>query len=142
MKRREHIIDHSSQLNALTVAPFLRPRGLGTVRLSGVMADDPRREAWERDINRNFYACGCDTGSRGLVIGVFVGGAVALIGFREAPWSVIAGIVAAGAITGAVIGKVIGLVQAQGRLRRVVDEIIEFARPKEPQRIEEGMRCG
>jgi len=142
MKRREHVIDHSSQLNALTVVPFLRPRVLGTVRLGGVMAEDPRREAWERDINRNFYACGCDTGAQGLLLGVLAGAAAALIGFRGAPWTVIAGVILAGAIAGAAIGKVLGLVQAQRRLGRVVREVIEYARPKEPQHVEEGALCG
>jgi len=142
MKRREYVIDHSSQLQALTVVPSLRPRGLGKVRLAGVMAEAPRYEEWERDLNRDLYACGCDTGSRGLVIGVMAGVAIALIAVRGGPWTLAAGVILAAAIAGAIIGKAIGLAQAQSRLKRLVREIIEFARPKEPQRVEENARCG
>lgn len=141
MMKRETVLQHSSELNALTTLPFLRTRGRGTLRLGGVMANLPEREMWERELNRNYYACGCDTGAKGLLIGLGVGLIVAAVSLRAMGAWQIAGVVLGAAIAGAILGKIAGLLRAQGRLNRVVREIEAAARPREPQALDP-ITCG
>jgi Flp pilus assembly pilin Flp len=143
MAKREYVLKHSSELNALTTNRFFRTRGLGILRLGGVMDELPERERWETELNRSYYACGCSAGATGLIFGLIAGVvAVAIPAVREplGTW-LAAGLGVTIALCGAIIGKVTGLVQAQGRLNRTIREIQAAAGPREPK-MKEGIICG
>lgn len=139
--RNETILEHSSQLNALHTFPLLRTPGLGVLRLGGEMARHENREKWQRELNRSYHACGCDTGAKGLLIGLLAGLIAAAAG--SAPWFSwqAAGIVFGSALAGAAIGKIIGLARAQIRLGRTIREIAAAVRPREPIVVDD-ISCG
>ena len=136
--KKETVIKHSSQLNALITLPFLRMPGLGVLRLGGEMVRHEKHETWQRELNRNYHACGCDTGAKGLLIGLFAGLIVAAMSdsVRQT-----AGIVFVAAIAGAIIGKLVGLARAQVRLMQTIREIAKEVRPRESS-VVEGVTCG
>lgn len=139
--KNETVIEHTSQLNALSTFPLLRQPSLGVLRLGGEMARHEKRETWQRDLNRNYHACGCDTGAKGLLIGFLVG--LIFEALSVAPWMSwqSAGIVVGSALAGALIGKIIGLARAQFRLKETIREIVAEIRPREPAVID-GISCG
>lgn len=125
MKNKQHSIDHPSQLNALSVLPLARTRALGTLRLAGDIAEHPKKEEWEADLNKHYYACGCSAGAKGLLLGLLAGVVYAIFVSKEPSTLAAVGIVLAPAVVGAVLGKVVGLLRASTRLRRTVHEIQE-----------------
>lgn len=138
MPRKEYLVEHSSQLNGLSTLPLARTPGLGTIRLGGVMARHPERERWERELNRSYHACGCDTGAKGLLLALVPGVAAGASGLSREAYT---GLGAAGvglgfALAGAVLGKLVGLVRAQRRLSRVAAEIQGAVREREPSVVE------
>jgi len=139
--RNETVIEHSSQLHTLRIFPPLRTPGLGVLRLGGEMARHENRERWQRELNRSYHACGCDTGGKGLLIGLLAGLIAAGIG--SVPWFSwqVASIVFGSALAGAAIGKIIGLAHAQIRLTRTAREIAAEVRPREPVIVDE-ISCG
>jgi hypothetical protein len=143
MAKREYVLQHSSELNALTTNRFLRTRGLGALRLGGVMGGLPERERWETELNRSYYACGCGAGAKGLILGLIGGAVVAAIPAVRAPlgaWPA-AGVGVAITLGGAILGKIAGLMQAQQRLDRTIREIQAAAAPREAK-AKEGFLCG
>lgn len=139
--RNETLFEHSSQLNALRTFPLLRTPGLGLLRLGGEMARHENGEKWQRELNRSYHACGCDTGAKGLLLGLLAGLIAAAAG--SAPWLSwpAAGLVFGTALAGAAIGKLIGLTRAQLRLTRTVREIAAEVRPREPVVVDD-IACG
>lgn len=139
--RNETVIEHSSQLRALRTFPLLRTPGLGVLRLGGEMARHENREKWQRELNRSYHACGCDTGAKGVLIGLLAG--LIAAGLDGAPWLSwqAAGVVFGPALAGALIGKIIGLVRAQFRLTRTVREIAAGVGPLEPIVVDD-ISCG
>ena len=73
MKKREQVFDHPSQLNALSSAPFVRINGLHTLQLGGRISEHFERERWEDELNKYYYACGCNESAQALIIGLIVG---------------------------------------------------------------------
>lgn len=125
MKNQEQVINHPSQLNALSVLPFVRTKGLGTILLGGSIAEHPQRKNWERDLNTSYHACGCHQGAVGLIIGLALAGAWTVFSYYQgtgrigtALW-----VVLVGGITGAAFGKLAGLLRARGRLKHTIREI-------------------
>jgi hypothetical protein len=143
MAKKEHVLQHSSELNALTTNPFRRTPGLGVLRLGGVMADLPERERWEAELNGHYYACGCDTAAKGLLLGLVAGvGAFVFLFMSDQSHVVSAALVGAAiALAGAIIGKGIGLVRAQRRLSTTAREVQAAASPREPH-LKEMIGCG
>lgn len=121
MDSKQHEIDHPSQLNALSVFPLLRTRTAGRLRLGGSLTGHPRREAWEAELNRRYFACGCDTSAKGLLLGLAAGGALGVV--TTGGWGPGLTVAVVGAVAGAVVGKVLGLLRARAGLRAVVREI-------------------
>jgi hypothetical protein len=121
------VIDHPSQLNALSPLPGLRPLRRLPVSLGGSLADHPRRKEWEAAINRNFLACGCSASSKGLLLGIMAGGLFLVLRAAGGAdglsfWSA-AGLVLGPALAGAVAGKLAGLAMAGRRLRAAVADV-------------------
>jgi hypothetical protein len=121
------IINHPSQLNALSILPLFRPVRRAPIHLAGAMEKHPQREAWERDINSHLRACGCSSAANGLLLGLIVAGLVIA-------WQVMAtddsmtplraiGLFFTLAIGGAVVGKLTGLASADRKLKMLVTVI-------------------
>lgn len=124
MKTRGLQVNHPSELNSLTTLRLFRKRGRGTIRLSPEFKH-PEKEQWEADINHYYYACGCSSGAKGLVVMLVLGlgvGAAAYV-FDALPLRQVVALPIAFAIVGAVIGKVSGLATARRRLTRVVHTV-------------------
>ncbi len=139
--KHETVIEHSSQLHSLHVFPPLRAPGLGVLRLGGEMARHESRERWQRELNRSYHACGCDTGAKGLLIGLPAGlVAAALSGAPWLSWRA-AGIAVGAMLAGAAIGKIVGLARAQIRLTRTAREIVAEVRKREPAGVDD-IGCG
>ena len=119
MARREQYFAHPSQLHALT--PLLVPRSDAVIRLGGVMAEHPQRASWERDLNKSYHACGCDTGAAGMLAGSILGVAlaIAMIVFSQT-WIAAIGVALGASFAGATTGKMIGVIAARRRLKGIV----------------------
>lgn len=134
MKTRSSQVTHPSELNSLTPFRLLRKPGRGTIRLAPEF-EHPEKQQWESDINRFYYACGCASGAKGLLVMLLVGLAVSItsyvVGALPIGKLVILPIVAA--VAGAVIGKIAGLASAHRRLKRVVHTVQAHWKPKDKQ---------
>jgi hypothetical protein len=143
MKTREHIINHPSQLNSLSVLPLAKLPGMGTIRLTGTFKDHPQRAELEDRLNRQYRACGCATSAQFLLVGA-VGSIVvaAFMNVRDA-WSLStsAAVVVGVSIVALAAGKLVGLMQANRRLKETVAEIQRLWIP-EKGRVEENAICG
>lgn len=132
MKERNSQINHPSELNVLLASRFMRKRGLGKITLSPTF-EHPEKQQWETDINRYYYACGCASGARGLMLMLVLGlgGSIIayLLGALSGRQLIVIPIVAA--IVGAVIGKLAGLARARRRLVRVVHTVQAHWKPKD-----------
>jgi hypothetical protein len=140
---REHIFTHPSQLNGLSTLPFTRTSGLGTLRLGGELAEHPERKKWEAQLNRAYYACGCDTSAALLTIGLLLGSAWSIFAFAQkmmGGWAAL-GFPLLCAVGGAVVGKLIGLLRANTRLQQIIQDIQGHwqvdEKPEDPQ-----INCG
>lgn len=127
MKVTSHplIITDPAQLGGLRVAMFMGPRRPGRLVLQTEAMTDVQRQAWERRLNRHLFACGCDIGAFGLVLGLTAAlvwipvdaSALGHVRLSHLWVALISGIVAA------VVGKLIGLARAQSRFNKLVHEI-------------------
>jgi hypothetical protein len=124
MKNKQFLIHHPSQLNSLSTWPMVRKPGIGRIALDPKL-QHPEREKWEKVLNREYYACGCDTGAKALVAGLIGCAAVAVYGYLDGRMSMgkalFIGLV--GPLILAGIGKVYGLAKANGRLKETVRAI-------------------
>jgi hypothetical protein len=125
MTHHEIVLDHPSQLNALSALPLKRFVAPGSIRLGGSLAGHPQRELWEKQINASYRACGCNESSLGLGAGLIAGGLYAASGAAEStiPWLSTTVIVIGAAIAGAALGKLAGRVRANMRLQRTINTI-------------------
>lgn len=141
--KREHVLTHPSQLNALFTFPFGRMRGVGTLRLGGSVAEHPERGRWERQLNRDFYACGCDTGATGVMLGLLVGIVAAVYARFAGDWGTgsAVGLAFGTAVAGGVLGKLVGVSSARVRLRRTIAEIQGAWKPARDQ-VPDPWDCG
>jgi hypothetical protein len=124
MKTRSSQINHPSELNSLITSRLFRRPGRGKIGLSPEFKH-PEKEQWEANINRYYYACGCSTGAKGLLLmltlGLAVGGAAYV--FDGLSLKQMIALPIAAAVLGAVIGKLSGLAAARRRLTRVIHTI-------------------
>ncbi len=123
MKSSE-LIQHPSELNALTRFPFAPRRTRGKLRLAETFGGD-KRQLLEKQLNRHYFACGCSEGAKGLILGFLLGVVVACYLGLSADWQGyrLSYPLLAGTLLGAVAGKIIGLLRANTRLQRTVREI-------------------
>jgi hypothetical protein len=144
MKTRITIINHPSQLNALSSYSFSRRRGLGKIELSDVF-QHPEREKLEENLNKNYYACGCSTSARYLISGLVVGVLAVAVDNTFFETHRILHPISTVLITtfgGAIIGKLVGLSKANSKLKRTIHTIQAFWRPKTESPMTEQPICG
>ena len=122
--KKQFIIRHPSQLNSLKVFPILRKSGLGRIVFDESF-EHKRREHWEQEINKWYYACGCSQSANALIFGLFVFGILGWFVYLKYEFSITQslGIFFAGLILMAVVGKLIGLAMAGNELRKTVKEV-------------------
>lgn len=139
---KELIITHPSQLNSLSTFPLIGIKNFGLIRLWGNMAEHPKKMDYEKTLNMQFRACGCDTSAKGLLIGLFASGTYEIFRFATTEGSISnAAITILGVtILFAVVGKTYGLYQANSRLKKLVSEIQKEWRPE--KEFKEGIVCG
>lgn len=133
MAYSESIIRHPSQLNNLSRLPLLRVRGVGTIRLQGEISGHPAQPKWEADLNRYYFACGCDTSAKCLTAVLLIVGAWSVFSYFQGELSFWAALqVSLGsAIAGAVAGKFFGLWRANNKLKQTISEIQSQWKPAE-----------
>ncbi|MBI5189652.1 MAG: hypothetical protein HZA22_03105 [Nitrospirae bacterium] len=125
MKNKTHVIEHPSQLNSLSVMPIVRTSALGRIQIGGNMSKHPRKEQWEQDLNRHYYACGCGTSAKGLIIGILCSCLLSAFNYLQRGWDF------GGALSSTLLisigfaaaGKLIGLLKARNNLRTIITEI-------------------
>ena len=133
MKNRQYIIKHPSQLNSLSTLPFVHRTGLGQLVLSDSYQNE-NKEQVERDLNRNYYACGCSQGSKALLIGILIFGIAGIYGFyNDWPVAKILTVFFGGVVMMAILGKFYGLAQANRKLKKTVAEIQSVWKPDWPE---------
>ncbi|HEX5706997.1 MAG TPA: hypothetical protein VFX96_06860 [Pyrinomonadaceae bacterium] len=142
--KRQVVITHPAQLAQLSRWPGMRPRGVARVRIETDAVARERADDWEKRLNRDYNACGCDTGSIVMLVGV--GGYLAWLalragGLKSLGWGdlwVGLGV----AFASAVVGKLVGLAAARGRIEGTIREIkSEWKAPPLPE-VEPLIRCG
>ena len=143
MTHHEIVLDHPSQLNALSALPLKRFVAPGPIRLGGSIASHPQRELWEKQINASYHACGCNESALGLGAGLIAGGIYAAIRAAEpaSPWLSTTAIVIGAAIAGAVLGKLAGRVRANMRLQKTIDAIRPHWKDEGPT-VQDILVCG
>lgn len=123
-------IVHPSELNALLRYRLWRGSVGRRIRLSSRFSH-PDKSRWESEINRYYFACGCSTSAKGLILMLFAGialsGTLVILG-NAGPASA-ASILVLAPLIGALAGKVIGLYTARRRLRRTVADVQASWRP-------------
>ena len=144
MKTKQTIIEHPSQLNALSAFSFSRRRGRGKIQLSQSF-QHPERGQLEAAINKNYYACGCSTSARYLIAGLVIGGLALgvdtyLLQDSWIQWPMT--IVLATTFGGAILGKLVGLANANAKLKRSIHTVQAFWRPQTERPVREQPLCG
>jgi hypothetical protein len=132
MSTRSLQINHPSELTSLLTSRVFRKPGRGTIRLSPDFKH-PEREQWEASINRYYYACGCSSGAKGLLLMLALGVGVAGVAYivEALPLEQIVAVPVATAIFGAVIGKASGVTTARRQLTRVVHTVQANWKPQD-----------
>lgn len=126
------LFSEPSELGALSTLSSLRSRGRRRIRLSGRLAGQERSAEWERDLNRYYLACGCDTGARGAFIG-FIGATLLTIDSLMRGglgWTGLVVLSLALVIVASGLGKLVGLLQADRRLKQLVHRIQQQVPPE------------
>jgi hypothetical protein len=129
-----HVFSEPAELGELSALPFFRSRGRGRIRLSGRLAENENSAEWERDLNRYYFACGCDTGAKGTLIGI-VGAALLTFDSLRRGWFgwtslILLWVVLILSASG--IGKLVGLIRADRRLKQLINRIRHEV-PPEPR---------
>jgi hypothetical protein len=132
MNARTLQINHPSELNSLVVSRLLRKARRGPIRLSPEF-QHPQREQWEADLNRHYYACGCSSGAKGLLLMLLVGLGLGAAGYTFEVLSFGQSVATplVGAVVGAAMGKLSGLAAARRRLTRAVHTVQANWKPVE-----------
>jgi len=136
-------LTHPTQLHRLRVWRFARTRGLGRLKLPPEVSES-HREQWENDLNRYYYACGCDTGAKGIVLAT-----VAMMIYAGWQWSqghISLGrgalLIGVAAVVGAIIGKLVGLAIADRKLKLLKREILRTWKPERRSHSTHIILCG
>ncbi len=128
--KKQTTICHPSQLNSLSTLPLLHRTGLGRIVLDDSF-QHANKAQWEREINKRYYACGCDQGAKSLILGLLLFGIGGWFGYIKYEWllSHVLILFFGGSIVMAIIGKLIGLIHANMELRRVLREVQSVWKP-------------
>jgi hypothetical protein len=76
-------------------------------------------------LNKHYHACGCDTGAKGLLTGLFGAGLYEAVQFvrDEASFGSAAFTILGTSVLGSLLGKYYGLVRANAKLKETVERI-------------------
>jgi hypothetical protein len=85
MKRNQQRITHPSELSALSTLPWQRMPGRGRIVIDDANVAELLRTKWEQQLNRMYFACGCDSAAIGLMVGIV--GYAAWILLRPGGWA-------------------------------------------------------
>jgi hypothetical protein len=142
-KEKEYMINYLFQLNGLSTLPFIRSQAIGKIRLSGNMKNHPNKEYFEKELNKQYYSCGCDTGAIGLLIGLVLGLGYSVYKYIKSDWSItdilISTFLSLFIMSG--IGKICGLYVANKKLKVIIKEIKKQWIP-EKEYNEDKSHCG
>lgn len=141
MKKRQFLVYHPSQLNSLSTMPWAHGNGIGKIVLDESF-QHPKKEQLEMELNKAYYACGCDQGAKALILGLLLFAVIGGAGHFYAAWSLskIISTLLGGSIVMAISGKFIGLMIANKRLKHTRREIQSNWKPKWPETKKIG--CG
>ena len=119
MKDKHFVVQHPSQLNALSIWPLARKPGIGRIVL-GPELRHSEKENWEKLLNQDYYACGCDTGAKALVAGLLGCLTIAAYAYLVGRMSMGTALLISlgGPVLFAGLGKLYGLAKASEGLRR------------------------
>lgn len=134
-------LTHPDQLRGLSIS-VLGHRQAGPIKIRDATIDGSRREAWEAQLNRAYFACGCPQSALAMTFAAFAY-ILAVVVFQPdlgpawayAAWGALA------TIAGAIIGKLVGLHSANRRLRALT-EAIHREWPAESREGYERFDCG
>lgn len=125
MKRQTQVISHPSQLAGLSVFRGIGPQGTGRLRILDQNIPTDKAKAWESRLNRQYFACGCDKASIGMLAGV-IGFPVWLAlqpeGITSLGWNGL-WIGLATVFVTTMAGKLIGLAGAQRQLTETIAQV-------------------
>jgi hypothetical protein len=143
MKRKPLIVQHPSELTVLSVWRGLGPQGHAPIRIQAEGLPTKQVEDWERRLNRQVFACGCDRAAIGLaagVVGYFLWLVLRPAGLASLQLSDL-WLGLATVIPTTLAGKVVGLWGAQRELSLTVMKIArEWKAPPRP--APEPFSCG
>lgn len=143
MKRQAQVITHPSQLNSLSVLRGFGPQGSGRLKIQDDSLNEDTARTWETHLNRLYFACGCDKGAIGMLLGLVgypVWLAVQPDGLASLGWNGLWLGLAVVAVTTA-LGKLVGLVGAQREFKEAVRQV-QKEWTAEPIRYPEDKICG
>jgi len=138
-----HVFSEPFELGGLSTLPFLRSRGRGRIRFSGRLAAHERSAEWEKELNRHYFACGCDTGAKGTLIG-FIGAVLFVIDSLTRDWfnwTAIILLSIALIVAASIVGKLLGLFRADHRLKDLVRHIQQQMPPDQTRNAGPQDRC-
>jgi hypothetical protein len=132
--KKQFVVRHPSQLNSLSTLPFFHRTGLGKIVLDETFQHSSK-EQWEQEINKRYYACGCNQGAKALILGlIFFGISGSLLYFKyELSLTNTLTMFFVGSIIMAVLGKFVGLKSANTELRKTVKEVQSVWKPQWPE---------
>lgn len=101
------------------------------------------KEKLEKDLNKYYYACGCDAAAKGLMIFLILGIIYNVISVLTDQMNIsnALAITVGGAIIGGLIGKLIGITSANGKLKKTIYTIQAYWKPASIQ-LKEKIFCG
>lgn len=137
---RQLVITHPDELRGLSIS-ILGHRQAGPLQIEDEKVDAERRQRWEGQLNRAYFACGCPQSAAAMLLALLA--YVVVIAIAQPFGSVWAyvGWGLAVTIAGAVLGKMIGLYAANRRLQEVTDSIRKEW-PAPPRVERETIGCG
>ena len=139
---KEYNISHPTQLNSLSTLPFIGVKTVGKLKLKGNMREHPQRKDLEKLLNKHYYACGCDTGSITLLIGLILTSGYFIYSYSIKDISILSslGTIIGVSIASSIIGKVYGLFRANQKLKKVIEQVKKEWKPE--KEFMENWSCG
>lgn len=141
MKKKRFLVYHPSQLNALSVLPWMHRTGLGKILLADTYVNDNKQQM-EMELNKSYHACGCSEGAKALLLGLIAFSIAGTAGYFYASltWQQAITTVAGGTVLMALLGKFAGLLMANRKLKKTIREIQSNWNPAWPD--SKDMGCG
>lgn len=137
---RQLVMTHPDELRGLSIS-ILGHRYAGPLRIEDERVDPERQKAWEAQLNRAYFACGCPQSAAAMTLALLAYVVVAAIAQPFGSIWAYLGWGLAVTIAGAVAGKAVGLYAANRRLQELTDSIRKEW-PAPPRVEREPVGCG